>query len=605
MLNYGKYLKHLDMLFASVLLIGSFILLLFCLHFNLISGRVLTMLCSLFLAPLLYIIGKRKSLTQQKKIQAKHKIFLNYLFISLFCISIYLLYINTYVRPVTYFILFTILSVIILIEIQQTDDIHKESIILCKIILIATSLRFGILYAYPSLLGIDPPYHMNQVRLIIDTGFIPKSGGIYFDNPLSYLSTIINMFVLGLDYKNSLIIAVGIPMIISILFVYLLGRVLFSNKIGLIASLFIGAYPFHILYSYVLIPNCTGFVFYSILLYFIFCNKLPFKILTIILLFSLLFAHPLVPPILIFTLITFSMGSWLYGLYIKKMMPVFSFNLIIIAILTRWIYGIVGAPIFGSVIENVKNVLTTFEDANIIISSPFVSTSNDLLSESLNTAGIALLTMLAILGVLYAINEWKNNYTIGFVTVFLSMFFLTTGSSMMGIAFLLPQRWLVFLGIYLSIFSAFGATKLFFKNNLLILTMFIMIFLMITNSFANMDSPIYSKKETVRYAYTESEIHAADSINRIYDGCIITDMSYVGYFRSIPRDIDFIEIPFKVPDNKILVVREYMLNNPIYVASEYAANIVILSAQDKLIINQISLKNDRIYANGQVNAYKS
>lgn len=604
MLKACKLKNNFDIIVAIAMFISSFIMLILYIHFYGLSGRVVITIFSMLLASIIYIIYRNKKNKQDNNQYITTQILCIYIiYLLLFNISNYILYFNLYVRPPVYFVIISVLSIIVIFEIDLTKSAAQEAIIIFKIILISISLRLGILYEFPGLLGIDPPYHMPLVNIITSTGYIPEGGGIYFGYPMSYILTSINELIIGFDYKNSLIFGVGIPMIISIFFVYLLGRLLFNKKTGLIAALFISAFPFHILYSYILIPNSIGFVYFSIIIYLIFSNQPSMKILTLIVLFSLLFSHPLVPPIFMFTIIAFSVGSHFYNIFEKKIIPMFSIKLIIIAIFFRWMYAFLDAPIIGNIIQNMKYLLTNFDNPKIITTSPFVGVSNDFFNESLNTVGIALLTMLAMVGVLFILKKERNNRTFGFVTAGLSVFAITSISAAMGLNFLLPQRWLVFLGIFLAIFAAYGLNNISSNNIIKITVVFILIFFMITNSFSNMDSPIYSKSETVRYAYTESEIYSANTINRIVDGRIIMDVLYSSYFRSIPRDVDYIELPLNFSRNGTLIVRDYMINHPIYILSKYASNIMSLSDQDKIIIYQINFNQNRIYTNGLVNAY--
>jgi len=597
--------KKIDIKVAVILLIISLFTLVIYINLFGMAGRIITILLSLFFASVIYLFLRNKLFKKIEYGCIKSKfISINILFYLLFIIVIYSSSTYLYKRPLEFFILISFMSLIILAEINLVEGHAQKTLVLLHIILIASILRINILYEFPGLLGIDPPYHIHLTNTIITSGHIPSTENFYFDYPLSYISTAVSGLILSLDYKNSLIIAVGIPMIISILFTYLIGSTLFNYKIGTIAALFTSAYPFHILYSYILIPMSIGFAFFSIIIYLIMVNKLSYKILTLIFLPALLFSHPLVLLVFFFTIITLSSGSFFYNAPNKKIVPFFSIRLLIIVVIARWMYSIVNAPLFDDIVKSAIYVFTTFEHPKLASSSSFVTVSGNLLDESLNTFGFALLIMLATIGIFYLIRMKKNNQISGFIITSFLMFIVTTGSAAMGLGIMLPQRWLIFLGFFIVILAAFGLYKMPLNYVIRYIIVFILIFFMITTTFSNMDNPIYAKTEAIRYAYMESEIRAGNTITSNYNGSILTDLTYVGYFRSIARDINYIQIPLMVPKNKsTLIIRKYILDDPFYIASVDAGTVVSLNEEDRSNLIMIANSNNKIYTNGQVNAY--
>jgi len=114
----------------------------------------------------------------------------------------------------------------------------------------------------------------------------------------------------------------------------------------------------------------------------------------------------------------------------------------------------------------------------------------------------------------------------------------------LGLGDLLPDRFLAYSQILLSIFSAIGIISLCScfrqktgKYVVLIFLIAILSFLQTTSPHANRESPIYSHNTSYRTSITWSELQAAETISSAYEGRVVIDVPYNHAFEDFDAEL--------------------------------------------------------------------
>lgn len=153
-------------------------------------------------------------------------------------------------------------------------------------------------------------------------------------------------------------------------------------------------------------------------------------------------------------------------------------------------------------------------------------------SSILNIIGFLILIFFGIIGSLCSISKKDaNKKLISLIFIQIVLFFIFFIFPVLGIKDILPYRWPAF--IYVTLVLLTGKGFIIFissinKNkhvNIIIISLLLIIFsfFMITNSFSNVDSPIYGKSQNQELLWTESEMALFKNVNTLYDNYIISD----------------------------------------------------------------------------------
>lgn len=208
--------------------------------FIFVLENLLFILIGLFL---FILICKRNISNNSCEIQTTiQKIRFKSLAIMIFVIIFFLLIVlkNTYyTKPLIYYILISMGISIIGIEIFFFKmSKSRSNIILLQIIAIGSVIRFSNFIIHPYVYASDPYYHYSNTIKLINTGFLSSEFGHYYFYPLhtifNGIATIINN-----SEATFFLLPATISIIISIIIVYLIGKFLFSNQIGLLSALFL------------------------------------------------------------------------------------------------------------------------------------------------------------------------------------------------------------------------------------------------------------------------------------------------------------------------------------------------------------------------------
>ncbi|MFC2056482.1 hypothetical protein ACFLTO_02800 [Chloroflexota bacterium] len=506
-------------------------------------GLILIIVC------LVYLIFKQKLLALVSDHQASRGLILiiNITFWLSLAGSIYSLSAETLNRPLIYFILISIAASMIALQILYSRQKGTTYLILFEVLLVSLSVRASAFFVFPTIPGADPWEHANYIKDFVNLGRIASTSGNvhYLDYPIMHLNVTAMKLITGtgVDYKATMFLGVGLPLMLSSVFVFLIGRSLVNTRVALLAALLISLADCHLMWSIQIIAMSLGISLYTMILYLFLRDKDNINSLSISLvivaLFVLILTHTVSAFIMFCFILSFLIGKYAYRLlYIERGTSernMISFGLLAlfgVGMLAVWMNSAyVGSGTFFHVIVRAfYGSLTT--EAAFMDATPVASG----LRLDLNNLGFLILVFFGILGCLLWLTQKEESRTKVSLIAMLIVFFATIFSfSLFGIKNILPGRWYVFIYIVLTIVAASAILTVIYRIGyhklraiLLICIVFGISFFMITNNNSNMDSPIYTLESNSRKVYTNSEMAVGEWVAEAYDGEIITDVHYGG-----------------------------------------------------------------------------
>ena len=253
-----------------------------------------------------------------------------------------------YVRPLEYFISIAAMSAILAAKILFLPAKNSwTSFTLFQIILIGLSLEWTVLLMFPDIVGMDTWVHRLTTIGWVASGRI--DGGIYQSLPIMHLTVGATSIITALNYKMAAMFSISLLQVVcDVLFIFLIGRLVFNAKVGMLAALFAGIANWHIFFGYWTIPNTLGATFLFIILYLVLKlhKDRVFAVipLLVLLMVALLLTHTIATLWLAILLFTF----WLCFVFYNKFFKERSATLFILVIAVLFTLATFGWWTFGS-----------------------------------------------------------------------------------------------------------------------------------------------------------------------------------------------------------------------------------------------------------------
>jgi len=521
---------------------------------------------------------------------------------------------NLYERPLIYFILTSLMGGIVALEIIFSQENHNY-FILFQTIVIGLSVAWSQLLIFPSLLGVDPWWHQMFTTKIMETHYIPDSYS-YSKLPIFHLAIASTSLITGLNYKFATMLSVSLAQIIcNALFLFLLGKFLFNQKVGLLASLMVIIANHHIFMSYWSIPNSLAAVFIPIVLYLLWKVRrdkpLHATVLSILFMGILILTHTVTAMCMAIILFVCWAASNLYNiLYSKTEIPVsLTISLLFtVAMFGWWTYA-------SGHITTLANLIKWGFSIDYFVHTPKeilkYAATVPVPEQIFNNVAMFLFFSLSFVGIFYMISKKGNSFSFaaalaGFILLALGFFSLITGHS------IIEHRWWYFSQILLAIPLAvaiilIGKWKGRSSRFVSIFSFVFVVsltFLMIMSPPANVDNHIFSPNTGVRYALTESEMQAIKITSEVWNGTLGADRYYssnsmwwMGY-NTKPIDDCLYKKDFKECRSMLVLIRSEIINKPFKLfQSTYRLD------YDPRIILEEEIEYSKIYENGQVSGY--
>lgn len=536
---------------------------------------------ALLLACVLYILLRKKfSATANKRLSPQHSrrilILTNIVFLIAFAASILLLRFNLYYRPTVYFVLVSIAAASIAFEIFYTPKENRSiPMIILKIVVLSVSVRAGIFYEFPTLMGADEWAHTQLASAVADTGHmstaaveIGRETTVYQHFPIFHVLVAATKLVTNTSAKDALFISIGLASVFSTIFIYLTGKYVGGVRLGLMAMLILNMSDMMIVRG---VTNVTTgslvLCYFMLLLFLIFRQRLitvTISSLMLLLVPIIILTHQLTVFATLVMLIGLFIGKWLYEQFYEKkgrLEPLMGRTQIVsvshvfiliffVGMIAYWMYYPVtevgSMSFFDQMVYRVKSVFgrEVFDP----FSSPYVISlgSYSILSNFLYHVGYVILLHLAAMGALIWLS-FKRTSKAGIMLIIAVLLLLisTYVSPLTGLGLVfIPHRFLPFACVVLALLAAQSIVSLadllrqnWHKSFLASAVVLLLTFFMLTTPFICPDAP-YAKERTTRTGFRNSEVQAASTVARVYDGKLMIEGSYVRVFKYIVREYD-------------------------------------------------------------------
>lgn len=492
-----------------------------------------------------------------------------------------------YSRPLTYFILISVLSGLLAFAIMYLPKNRKyEYLALISIIIIGFNLRLLPQTLFSGILGMDPWSHRTFTYQIMSTGHLME-GFAYSRLPSMHILIAAVSFLTGLSYKWSSIISVTIPQMVSFIVVYLIGKRIFNVKVGLIGALLLCVSANYICLGFWIFPTGFAMIASAFLFYCIIKEEKRdspadafIKILFAILIVSI---HMQVALAILIFLASFWIGKQIYTkfenvefdfIYSNKTKYTFVI-LFMVLMFGWWIYMANRIELPFTFIQRAL----VYDPSQIKVVSAYSTFVIPYYQYFLNILPYLFFYGFSIAGFLYSISKKsKSEYfalTLGGIAL-LATPFLLLESNMSGY---LSERWIYTAQLFMSIPVAVGVLTIFkvtkkitvLKSIAIISLISLFVFVSVINPAANIDNPQISKYSTIRYAYTDSEMQSVATLQKINNNTLVYTDGYNAKAFTNQKDfvtMDYIDRYLSTDKNYtamegLVILRTVLANGPV------------------------------------------
>jgi hypothetical protein len=513
---------------------------------------------------------------------------------------------EVYVRPIAYFIFTALMASAVAAEVVTSiSNWTCRSVILAQSAIIGFSLQASELLIFPNVVGIDPWNYEWFVSQTLQLGHI-AAGSQYTNLPMFPLYVAATSLLSSLDYKLSVLLSVGLSLVVvGVLFVYLIGKFLVSEKVGLLGALVFVIANSIIYFGYWTIPNTLGAIYFLIGIYLVvqLKSRNPTRSLALLLIVmgSLIIAHTLSALAMALALFSGLLGTLLYRRFYGREARTYPSFIIaaafVVAMLLWWTYGSGSLALLVGHLQNLELApLQAAASATVV---------NQSLSERIfDFIGSYSFVALSLIGFFYMVSKkFGNARTFVFVFMALPLTFLAF-SSFSGL-YLLSDRWVALAQELLAV--PLALTLLLFAQLVrgsrtrpvfLGVVVFCLSLLLILSPPANVDNRILTPN-TLRASLTASELQAMSTLTQKSQGHLVSDDYYTTastyYFNK--TSMPFITFwQLNVTPNDLLIVRTEMVGKP-------SIEGVLGETVPFGAVVLVNPSGSRIYSSGSVNAY--
>jgi len=450
-----------------------------------------------------------------------------------------------YVRPLVYFISIAAMSAILAAKILfLTPKNSAVSFALFQIILIALSLEWSVLILFPSIVGADTWYHQSITMTMLDEGYIVES---YQGLPIMQLAVGTTSLITALNYKMALMLSISfLQVVCDTLFVFLIGRLIFNAKIGMLAALLVGVANWHIFFGYWTTPIILGATFVIIILYLLLNfhrdRIAPVIPICALLMAALILTHAMAALWLSILILVLWLGFTAYNRFFKQRLAGHRFlvvGLLFTAVmLSWWTFGTAHTHTLVVVIRGQFQPGIGLTYAPGTAPSEVTPAAWETLSGApyellFNSFGMFLFLALSLIGCFHMLSK-RFGTPYSFFMAIAGVLILSIGYFPMLIGWsVLEHRWWYMAQILLSVPLAVGFyllsglfKKKYLKAGLVIVLIFVLTFLSIIGLPSNQTNRTFSKNQIVRFGFTTSELEALHSVSANYEDAIGMDAWY-------------------------------------------------------------------------------
>ncbi len=504
-------------------------------------------------------------------------------FLAFFALSIVIF--NTrpdiYVRPLEYFFLVSAMAGVVSLEVLLAPSETRYTILtLAQIIVIGFSLGFSETLLFPSVVGGDPFWHQAFTNRILSLGHIPE-GYSYSRLPMFHLGIAATSSIVALDYKISAMLFVqSIQIISSACFVFLLGRALIGQRIGMLAGLLVTIANVEIHAGFWTIPTTLGFILVPMATYSLLMSKgskrHQFTFVAIVLMTALILTHPIAALSMAIVLLV---GTTISAMSksASKVNALRAFSpgttlLFAAAMISWWTFATESLAQFLDLMAGGFSInLFTKAPSGVIEYSSNVPLGEQLL----DNLGIFIFFASSFLGCFYMTSKKFGKPTTSMLAVAgLIMLALPYGSLVSRIH-IVNDRWWQIAEIMLSLPLACSFLMVFSnlkrrRTRVLLCSAILMLsILMSMSTTANIDNSVLSPDTNVRAALTESELRGGAESMNLFKVPIGSDLFYASALIEtestvVSIDSQLLAGTFLDSGHNLVLIREEIIQAPFY-----------------------------------------
>lgn len=563
----GKYLAYLAVVASAIVILVNWL--------TLNSYYVFSTILAVFFGCALYAVLKKSipapiALSQRQLSELaesrSHKV-LTILFFCLLTVCIVLLSTTLYSRPPLFFVLTCLLAALIAIEIAVTSNRKHTPSILLKTIILGIIIRISVYFEFRSPIVADPWWHTGFIQYVLDYGHIPAQVAPYSSleypwMPMMHLLITAVSLSTGIGLDSSYFF-LSIIECISVVLIFLIGRAVINERTGLLAALLLIISNQFILWGIHITPLTLGVVLTLVVLVVLFLvprsDLASFTALLLVLLTSVLLTHEgaaaytaivLVAAVVVFGFVRRSVRKSTNSDETQNgksiTLHLRSLALVVVLFLGALIgyWFLLGGPaayrllaILNRGVQPSRFLLQPVANASSAAiptgALPIASLSSLPLYNDLS---VLLFILFATFGLLYLTGRERKALTVSWASLSALMLAITAVIYFAGGTAAIPERWIVYLQLFMAIPAAVAILALSSRANartgLAVIFSAVIIFGLvgITNSNAKVVNEL-PWDQRPRIALEQSEVSAAATIaNKTNGGPIKTDFIYYWSF---------------------------------------------------------------------------
>jgi hypothetical protein len=470
-------------------------------------------------------------------------------------------------RTVAFFVVAALVGAVLFAQIFVNPRAElRPTAVLAQVVAYALVVRGVALVTTPGLIGVDAWVHLTDyAHSIQQAGRLEAIADVkYFGAPLYHLLVVVAADLFDTTLETALYATLGVVVPLSLLLVYFSSRYLLSARWSLFAVAVYGVTDHFVRWGIHLIPNSMGLVLfigvcygiakmwatrpsaalYGLTLLFAIATILTHQVSTFVLLVVLALGIVVQVAVELSDSVGAAPGGHADGVTTN-----FVALFVVLATLTavNWYQSPVGTSSFvstmlGNSIQGLNDPgLFDIPSATAVSTAPIrsLTVSVPYVYQLVDALGFMVVLLVALVGA-FTVFQRRNLESLSLLWVLSAgvMLVVTLGLPLVGLYFLLPDRWFAFMYVPLVVLGAYGLRHLALTlpgREVLAILLVVALVLpgaMLVSDVATRENPL-DERYSSQIAFSESELDAAETIGTIHpdDAVLATDQRYRLLFR--------------------------------------------------------------------------